>query len=218
MFEHSLNTSIDSSGRRGPLAPAPRSKTKGLNETLNTEYINISPEDTSFFANATRGIAGLVGRCCTPRQILVVLRILKALTFAFLVFTIVADLMFIFFVGIRASEEVNTKVGGTRDTIVRVYGLILSVIALLIELDVTSLSKHFAGLRSFIPRALLLFFIATITGSNPLHRDSMNGRNANDDGYYGGGDDDGGSYSDQQVSSEIPSSTVVFQMVTSMVL
>mmetsp|Transcript_1690 Transcript_1690/g.2617 ORF Transcript_1690/g.2617 Transcript_1690/m.2617 type:complete len:278 (-) Transcript_1690:89-922(-) len=226
MFDNSLNNSIASStaGRKEPLQQqgddvgvAGRRKTKGLNETLNTEYIDIPPEDTSLFANTTRSIAGMVGRCCTPRQILVVLRILKALTFAFLVFTVVADLMFIYFVEIKASEEVNAKVGGTRDTIIRVYGLALTVIALLIELDVTSLSRQFLGLKSFIPRALLLFFIATITGSNPLHEDSYAGMNKGDDDDAYGGDDAYG-YSDQQVSAEIPSSTVIFQMVTSMVL
>mgnify|MGYP006203886353 CR=1 FL=1 len=70
----------------------------GLNDRLNTAYIDINEGDTSFLANQTRSIAACVGRTITPRQILIILRILKALTYAFLVFTLIADLMYIFFV------------------------------------------------------------------------------------------------------------------------
>ena len=77
--------------------------------------------------------------------------------------------------------------------------------------------KNFIGLKSFIPRACLLFLIATISSSPPLHA-SSNGRRShnNDDDRYD--DDDWRGYSDQQVSKEIPSSTIVFQKVTSLVL
>lgn len=213
-MEDAMTSSIDS-GRQEPLHPKPARTPKGLNETLNTDYIDVAPEDTSMLANSTRVITSAVSACCTPRQILIVLRILKALTFAFLVFTVVADLMFIFFIEIKASEEVLTKVGGTRDTVIRVYGLGLTIIALMIELDIGFIVKNFAGLKSFITRAFLLFFVATITSSSPLHQD-YKGRTADDDAY----DDDGSStqYSDQQVSQEIPSSTVIFQMVTSLIL
>lgn len=216
-MEDTMTSSIDSS-RQEPLHQKPNRTSKGLNETLNTDYIDIAPDDTSLFANTARAITSIVSSCCTPRQILIVLRVLKALTFAFLVFTVVADLMFIFFIEIKASEEVLTKVGGTRDTVIRVYGLILTIIALMIELDIDLIVKNFAGLKSFITRAFLLFFVATITSSSPLHND-YKGRTASSNGDDAYNDDDtNGKYTDQQVSQEIPSSTVIFQMVTSLIL
>ena len=213
MVDDTFNASTELS-RREPLQVKPTSQ-KTLNDTLNAEYIDIPPEDKSTFANMTRFIAGLVGNMFSPRQVLIILRILKAMTFAFLVFSVVADLMYIFFVQLRTSEEVNTKVGGRRDTIIRIYGLVLTVVALMIELD-TGAVRHFVGLKSFVPRACLLFLIATISSSPPLH-ESYNGRRSNrNDSYYN--DDDARGYSDQQVSREIPSSTIIFQMVTSMIL
>jgi len=187
----------------------------GLNDRLNTAYIDINEGDTSFLANQTRSIAACVGRTITPRQILIILRILKALTFAFLVFTLIADLMYIFFVEFFVSSEVSTKIGGTRDTIIRIYGLVLAAMALAIELDMANVVKLFPGFKGFIPRAFLLFFIAAVTNSHPLH-ESHNGRNRSSSNYYSSFDDN---YSyDAQVSQEIPDSTVVFQMVTSVVL
>lgn len=200
------------SSRHEPLAPATHRKQTDLNETLNTAYIDVPPEDTSVTANLTRTIAGFVGQIFTPRQMLIILRVLKALTFGFLVLTIMADLMYLVFVQSRASNEVSQKVGGTRDTIIRGYGLLLTWLALAIELDTPGWIRAFPGLKGFIPRALLLFFVATITGAHPLHegRGAVNNSNGDDDALV---DDD--IYHDEQVSSEIPKSTVVFQMVTS---
>lgn len=186
---------------------------KGLNETLNTNYIDVDHGDTSFLANQTRVITGCVGKMIKPRQILIILRILKALTFAFLVFTLMADLMYIFFVWFFASKAVSTKIGGNRDVIIRVYGLGLAGMAIAIEMDWANVVKLFPGVKGFIPRGFLLFFIATVTNSHPLH-ESHNGRNRKNN-YFRHDDDYG---YDSQVSEEIPDSTVVFQMVTSVVL
>lgn len=189
----------------------------GLNEKLNTEYIDVAPDDTSVSANMTRTIAGFVGKCCTPRQMLVVLRLLKAITFCFIVLTIASDLMYIFFVELIASNEVNVILGGFRDTVIRIYGLGLAVMAILIELDMANAVKNFSGFKGFVPRGLLLFFVSTITNAHPLHRQkSCSGHRflANDDDNY---DDD--RYSSQCLSSnDIPGSAIVFQMVTSFVL
>jgi hypothetical protein len=197
------------------------SRKKILNESLNTQYIDIPPEDNSPLATVTRTMTRLLSACVSPRQLLIVLRILKAICFSFLVFTIISDLMYIVFVQLRTSEEVNTKVGGTRDTIIRIYGIFLTILAIMIELDSNGI-KYFIGLKTFLPRAFLLFFIATISSSPPIHeryrgkRSSYSHNNLyNYDDDYGDGH---GGYSDQQVSQEIPSSTIVFQMVTSIVL
>jgi len=222
-----LNPSSDGSQKHpASVGPGSMHSTSGagagagrLNDRLNVEFIDVPEEDSSIGASVTRGITSQVGKCCTPRQMLVVLRILKALTFSFLVFTIAADLMYIVFVELIASSEVNTRLGGFRDTTIRVYGIILTVMAILIELDVTRAVKHFSGLKGFIPRALLLFFIATITNAHPLHTISeteeveMNDDDyAQDDELYVGDDD----FDNTGVS--VPSSTVVFQLVTSFTL
>lgn len=147
-----------------------------------------------------------------------IIRTLQTFTFAVLVFTVFSDLMYLVFVSL-ASAEVNVKVGGVRDAIIRVYGLAMTVMALMIEFDVASFLKYFAGLRGYVPRSLLLFFIATITSPNPLHAEYAFNRNKDEvtddnfDDYY-----DGDDQVDQQVSAEIPGSTVRFQMVISFLL
>ena len=217
MYSSSLNTSIQNQ-RTEPLTQKP-GKAKinlGLNDRLNAAHIDVNQDDNSFHANQTRIIAACVGKMISPRQMLIILRILKALTFAFLVFTLIADVMYIFFVEFFTSKAVSTKIGGTRDTIIRIYGLGLVAMALAIELDMANVTKLFPGFKGFIPRSVLLFFIATVTNSHPLH-ESHNGRNrrSSNSRYYRS--DDYYNY-DSQVSQEIPDSTVVFQMVTSVVL
>lgn len=190
----------------------------GLNETIDTTQINIPPEDTSICAKITRLVLSCTSRVFTPRQVLVILQTLRTLTFAVLCFTVIADLMYIFFVTLVASDEVNAKVGGRRDAVIRIYGLAMTIMALMIEFDVKGFFKYFAGLRGYIPRSLLLLFIAVITSPNPIHAQSAFNRDKeedddNFDDYYA----EGGEY-DAQVSAEIPGSTVRFQMFISFLL
>lgn len=190
----------------------------GLNETIDTTQINIPPEDTSICAKITRLVLSCTSRVFTPRQVLVILQTLRTLTFAVLCFTVIADLMYIFFVTLVASDEVNAKVGGRRDAVIRIYGLAMTIMALMIEFDVKGFFKYFAGLRGYIPRSLLLLFIAVITSPNPIHAQSAFNRDKeedddNFDDYYA----EDGEY-DAQVSAEIPGSTVRFQMFISFLL
>lgn len=196
----------------------------GLNEELDIDYLDLQPEDQSLLAKVTRLVAGVVGRCCKPRQILVILRLLKAITFCFLILTVCADIMYIVFVEFIASNATGEQLGGVRDTIIRIYGVALAVLAILIELDVTAAVKHFSGLKSFIPRGLLLFFVAMITTAHPLQRatdqsGSSSGAGAGDDAYQQGDDyvvdDDATS---GIVEAPMPYSAVAFQMVVSWVL
>lgn len=180
-------------------------RTPGLK--LNTSRIDIPKEDMSLMAKLTRSIASCTGMCFTPVRMLGLLRVLKAVTFLCLVFTIAADLMYIFFVELFVSSNVNTKVGGARDAIIRTYGLGFAAVALAIELDYAAIYTYFSALKGFIPRSFLLFFIATITSAHPLHSNRKDYSLNDDDTVY-----------DQAVSSEIPSSTVAFQMVTSFLL
>lgn len=206
-----MDASLGTSDRRQPLA-AGAIMSQGLNESLKATYIDIPEEDSSIWAKTTRFMAGCTGKLFTPRQILAMLRVVQTLTFVVLVFTVISDIMYIFFVTLMASDEVNAKVGGARDAIIRWYGLAMAIGALMIEFELSIFLKQFPGLKGYIPRSLFLFFIATITSPNPLHEDYAFNRLGNNDYDY---DDD---RYDAQVSSEIPGSTVRFQMVTSFLL
>lgn len=130
-----------------------------LNETLNTQHLDLDPNDSSCYASCTRMAAGCVGVICTPHRMLMVMRILKAVTFSFLLLTIAADILYIIFVDFLSGVGDD----GTRGMVVRFYGLGLALLAILIELDVKSAVASFPALKGFIPRALLLFLIAVIT-------------------------------------------------------
>ena len=142
-----------------------------------------------------------------PRDMLVLLRLLKAVTFCFLVLTVAADLMYIIFV--EFISGVGENLGGFRDTTIRLYGLALALMAILIELDMSIAVKHFTGLKAFVPRSLLLFFIATITSAHRMNKQQVSS------GY----DDDQAVVDDDSLTqSQIPNSAIVFQMVTSWIL
>ena len=216
--------------RKQPLNP----NNASLNETLQTQYLDLDDDDDSFYANITRSISTRVGACCKPKQVLGLLRVLKAITLSFLILNILANLTYIV-VELAASEEVKLVAGGSRDLMLRLYGLGFSFLGLAVELDYAKVVRKFSGLKGFLPRALLYFFIAQITFSQPSahtsssssDQDSSNAvsydDDANDDAAAGddaaAANDDG--YSAAVVSSsqpQMPSSAVGFQRVTSFVL
>lgn len=179
----------------------------------------------------------------TPRQVLGIIRVLKAITFCFLILNLLSNTMYIIFVHMASPDSVKTMAGGWRDTVIRVYGLGLCMLALAVEIDVSRLVKKFSGLKGFIARALFMFLIAAITSSHPIYDKTLyekqaqyyaNGDDANaaagddanaaagDDANAAAGDDannyNGGYVAVADPSSEIPSSAVNFQMVTAFVL
>jgi hypothetical protein len=168
----------------------------GLNRRLRTEFIDVDPNDDSIGASLIRGIVGLVGSCFTPRQILVALRLLKAITVAFIALTAAANMVYISCVEFVSDPVANPYFGHRRDTVLRLYGLAFAVLALLIELD-KFVMKNFKVLKGFLARFGLLFFVAAVTYCHPaqIEQDNANG-------YY----------------NAIPMSAVVFQMVASSVL
>lgn len=123
--------------------------------------------------------------------------------------TLCADLMYIIFLEVVGHKEVKEMAGGRRDTILRVYGLFLAVVAICIELDYSAVLKSFYGFKGFIPRALLLFFVSAITGAHPLHANETSSEGDDDDDYF-----DETAY----IESMIPHSVINFQIVTSFVL
>jgi len=203
-----------------------------LNAKLKTEYIDVPPEDTSTAAMVTRTITARVGEHLTPRQMVVALRVLKAITFVFLCLTVIADLMYIFFAELKASHETNVKLGGLRDLMVRIFGLAVALVAISIEIDrPVAISTRFEGFKPFLARSCLIAFVAVLTATPPViaYEKKLNARsnksNSNgssysyDDNYsqysYGGGSS---SSSSSSSFSDIPSSAVAFQSVTSWVL
>jgi hypothetical protein len=185
-------------------------KTASLNDRLNTDYVDVGEDDSSPNALLTRTITTCVGRSVTPRNLLILLRVLKAVTFCFLILTFCADVMYIIFLEVAGHKEVKELAGGRRDTILRVYGLVLAVVAICIELDYSAVVKSFYGFKGFIPRSFLLLFVAMLTGAHPLHANETNN---------GGGDDDDDYFDETAyIESQIPHSAINFQMVTSFVL
>ena len=167
----------------------------GLNRRLRTEYIDVDPNDDSISASLVRGIVGLVGNCFSPRQILVALRLLKAITVAFIALDGAANLVYISCVEFVSDDNPNPYFGQRRDTVLRLYGFAFGILALLIELD-KFVMKNFKVLKGFLARFGLLFFVSTVTYTHPGEKNHWN---------YSGG-------------VGVPTSAVIFQMVTSMVL
>mmetsp|Transcript_3066 Transcript_3066/g.4728 ORF Transcript_3066/g.4728 Transcript_3066/m.4728 type:complete len:250 (+) Transcript_3066:110-859(+) len=162
----------------------------GLNRKLRTEFIDLDPEDESILANLVRGVVGLVGALFSPRQILVALRLLKAVTVSMIALTATANLVYVAMVEFVAQPYVNNSYFGIRrDTVLRVYGLGLSVLALMIEMDKFTM-KNFKVLKGFIARFVLLFFVACLTYVHPA----------------------------QWADGSVPGSAVMFQMVCSIML
>ena len=221
-LQHPYTPTGDS--RQQPLNPTPTNPAS-LNDRLNTSYIDISPDDNSVWASLTRAIVDLVGTFVTPRQMLGVLRVLKAVTLSFLVLTMAADLMYMCLLEIFASDTLRVQVGGSRDTIIRVYGLLLTLLAIGVEFDVEKISKNFLGLKGFVPRGMLLFFISTLTRAHPITSSissagGSGANSANDDAYDA--DDDAATddytFHMQQEAADLPYSAIAFQQVTSYIL
>lgn len=226
-------TSSHYTERQEPLVVA----TTGLNDRLLAQHTDVPDDDSSCSANLVRVICRFVASILTPRQVLGIIRVLKAITFCFLVLNILSNLMYLLFVHLAANWQVRQMAGGARDTLIRIYGIVLCLIALAVEIDVTKVVKKFSGLKGFIARALFMFLIAAITSSKPIYSKEMFTRvinddyvpnddgdeNAEDDKDEDGDDakdDDGGMYSylAYDPTSSIPSSAVNFQMVTASVL
>ena len=188
---------------------------RSFNKHLDPRYLDIHESDKSMGAEVVRKVAGVVSKLFRPRQIIILLRLLKALTFCTLCLSIIAELIFIFFVQVSVSNDVNVKLGGVRDMIVRLYGVILATLSTMIELDLTVASVHFKGLKPFLPRSFLLLFVAMISASSPMI--SYERKQWRD--YHKNYDDDlGMSYDTNYIRQEVPGSAVAFQSITSFLL
>jgi COPI associated protein len=141
-----------------------------------------------------REVACCVSYFITPRQVLGILRVLKAVTFCSLILATISNIMYVVLLEVMADEGTRLLAGGYRDAIIRVYGMILSIVSIGIQVDNAWVVKKFSVLKWYIPRSAFIFFIAVITSSHPIHA-QLNG-NQND----------------------ITTSAISFQLVTSFAL
>jgi len=192
------------------------------NEKLDPQHLDINPNDESVGAQLIRGIASLVGGLFSPKRLIVVFRLLKALTFCCLCLTIAAELIYLFVVALQVSSDVSKKIGGLRDTILRFYGVALAVVAIFVELEMKIVDNNCPMMKSYIPRSLLLLFITTVSGTTPIigyeNRLFSKYRNRKYD------DDEVSSsylyYTEDNalIANEVPGSAVAFQAATTFIL
>ena len=188
---------------------SPRSTTS-LNERLHTEYVQGSNDD-SFIGRWRENVIDLVGGIFTPRQLLGVLQVLKAITICFLGFCVLSNLMYMIFLEIIANNQVRTIAGGLRDFAIRLYALALTTMAIFIELNNEKAVKSFYGFKGFIPRGILLMFIAIVTSPDATHYSYIQANKADDDAFY----DD---YVSKSADNNLSGSAVAFQMITSCIM
>jgi hypothetical protein len=187
-----------------------------LNETLQTQYIDLDDVDVSPIANLTRRTTKAVGNVLTPRQILGLLRVLKAATLAFLALGFLATTMYIIVVQLVAVQSVRSVAGGTRDIILRIYALGLICLGVAIELDYSRFIKRLAILKGFLSRAFLYFLISQLTAPPPVKRILLSSEENPSESDNDVDDQSFTTYDDTEVM--IPSSSIGFQRVTSFVL
>ena len=187
------------------------------NDRLDPQHIDVDPDDESCFAAIIRSTTSIVSAIVSPRQVVVVLRLLKALTFCCLTLSIVAELIYIFFVEITVSADVRKKLGGVRDMAIRIYGIAFAIVAILVELDMSFVGTRLPVLKSFIPRSLMIFLVTQMSAASPIiSYENHLFRNQNKD--Y---DDDNYAYYADNIaiiSKEVPGSVVAFQSVTTFFL
>jgi len=190
---------------------------------LDAQHLDIAANDESCGAQLIRGVASIVGGLFSPKRLIVVFRLLKALTFCCLCLTIAAELIYLFVVELQVTANVSKKIGGLRDTILRFYGVALAVVAIFVELEMKIVDNNCPMMKSYIPRSMLLLFITTVSGTAPIigyeNRLFSQYRNRK----Y---DDDGqntGSYmyyneDNALIANEVPGSAVAFQAATTFFL
>jgi len=191
------------------------------NEKLDPQHLDIAPNDESMCASLIRGVASIVGGLFSPKRLIVVFRLLKALTFCCLCLTISAELIYLFVVELQVSSDVSKKIGGLRDTILRFYGVALAVVAIFVELEMKIVDNNCPMMKSYIPRSMLLLFITTVSGTSPIigyeNRLFSKYRNKQYD------DDENSGYmyyntDNSLIADEVPGSAVAFQAATTFFL
>jgi len=172
------------------------------NEKINTKYVDVSENDISIMGQLVKSVTSLVGGLFSPKRLIVVFRLLKALTFCCLCLTVTAELIYLFIVEFQVTDDVLKKIGGTRDELLRIYGIGLALSAIFIELDMTIVDIHYPYMRAFLPRSMLLMFVTAISGVTPII--GYENLDNTDDGVL--------------IANEVPRNAVAFQVTTNFFL
>lgn len=208
---------------------------RSFNKRLDPSQLDIDDDDTSCCAEVTRTITQFVSRIFKPRQVIVLLRLLKAVTFCTLILTIIADLLICYYIEFHVSHDVSMKLGGHREVLNRLYGVAVAVLAVFVELDMHIVSKHFVGLKPFVARSLLYLFVASLSTVSPMiayeRKLIRQQKRASNKYYYAGddGDDGNANYNNNNynqnkcgvtypIKDEVPTSAVAFLSITSFIL
>jgi len=206
--------------------------TTTYNPKLDARHVDVPDNDESIMGQLVKFITSLIGGCFSPQHLIVVFRVLKAFTFCCLCAVIVSESIFLFLVEVRVSSDVLKQLGGTRDQVIRVYGIFLAFVAMFIELDMSIVDKYYYFMKAFLPRSCLLFFVTCLSGVNPIigYEKSILGnlRSYDDDGgqyggqYYGYGGNNYNANAEEEtpasISSEVSGSAVAFQATTTFFL
>ena len=132
----------------------------------------------------TKGVSEVI----TPRQLITVIFVVAAYTSVFLAAVVVSDLFFTLYeLHHKFSYEVSLKLGSSHDVKMRIFSALLSMLAILVELDTPFVEKSVPILKFFIPRSLFLLLIATLSELNPMisyERKTANQLVADDDFMY----------------------------------
>jgi len=226
----SSGMSVISTGTKGMSNPGPilasdsyYNSNTAYKEKLDIDHVDVPANDESVMGQLVRGVTGLVGGLFSPKRLIVVFRLLKALTFCCLCLTIAAEMIYLFFVELQVSSDVLKKLGGTRDEVLRVYGIGLALLAIFIELDMTVVDTHYPFMKGFLARSLLLMFVTTISGTTPIigYENRLFSKYQNSNSY----DDDGyvseylyNTEDSALIANEVPGSAVAFQATTTFFL
>lgn len=134
---------------------------------LNTQHVDLPGNEESVPSELIMICTSKIGRFISPRVLILIFRLLKNVTFCCLLLTIISELMYILIM-ILVDGDLLKVIGGTRDAMLRGYGILLCIFAIFIERDMELVDIHYPGMKKFIPRSCLLSFISFLTCTIPI--------------------------------------------------
>jgi len=130
------------------------------NEKLDSVHVDIPGNEDSVKAELVMIISSKVGSLISPKFLIVLFRIQKALTSFCLLLTIIAELVWLVVMMI-IGEDLFNIIGGRRDAVLRVFGVVLAVLSFLIEQDVM-IVDYVPIMKLFLMRFLSISFISVL--------------------------------------------------------
>lgn len=135
------------------------------NEKLNSAHVDVPGNEDSVTAELVMIMSSKVGSMINPKHLIVLFRIQKALTSLCLLLTILAEVTWIIIM-IIIEEDLLNIVGGKRDAMLRGFGIVLSILALLIEQDIM-IVEYIPIMKFFLMRFCMISFISCLSKTHP---------------------------------------------------